>query len=322
MKKTLKLLKKAKNIALISHVSPDPDTIGSTIALAGVLKKLGKNVDLFCSDDVPESYNFLTGSSEFNKQKQNGVLGYDLLVAVDIASLERVGCFADEFSKHPNTLRIDHHVSGISFAKHEYVTSASSTAVIVFEIASKLKAEVDSDSATALYLGICGDTGIFKNNNTDSVTFNVCAKLLQAGAKFRTVYTEFFEKKTVPYIKLTSNALLNADVNDKFGYVVMAVSKDDYNNFGASTDENVGNLPHSYLNCGYKIAVILKEKEDGIHCSLRSKFEYDVTKIAENFDGGGHKNAAGCKFDDSMTVAKKKISKAIENYLSSLNKGE
>ena len=314
MKNYLKVLKKAKNIALFSHSSPDPDTIGSTVALYNALLKMGKSVDLFCEDGIPENYKFLEESANYNSKIFNKD-SYDLLVAVDVAGSHMLGMFEQAFLSHGNTLRIDHHLKGDLEAKLNIVKQYSACAILIFEILNKLKVKIDKTISTPLYFAICGDTGIFRNNNTDALTFEVCSKLLKLGAEVRKVYGDFFDKKTVPYLKFTSNILLNADINDEFSYVIMTASADDYQKFGVSIEEAIGNLPNMYLNCGYKVAVILKEKEDGIHCSLRSKFEYDCSKIAENFGGGGHKNASGCKIEKNLDDAKNDMLNAIENYL-------
>lgn len=314
----IKIIKRAKNIALFSHSSPDPDTVGSVIGFYNALIKLGKNVDLFCADKIPESYFFLEDTIKFNEKSFNKE-NYDLLIAVDIASSHMFGEFENDFMSHKNTLRIDHHQKGELQAKHNVVEIYSACAILIYKIVEKLRVKIDKKIATPLYLAICGDTGIFRNNNTDSVTFDVSSKLLEKGAEIRRVYSEFFDKKNVSYVKLSSNVLLNAKINDEYGFVIMSAPKEDYEKYGASTDENVGNLANTYLNCGYKVAVVIKEKEDGLHCSLRSKFEYDCSKIAEKFGGGGHKNASGCKFETSIAEAEKELEKEIINYLTNEN---
>ncbi len=319
MKIATKLLKKAKSIALISHISPDPDTVGSTLALFACLKQLGKPVDVYCDCIPNQNYNFLEDFKVYKTQPVERFSDYDLVVAVDVPTSEKLGCYLDAFSAHDNTLRIDHHTSSDPFAKTNVVYPYSACALLIFYIAKKLKVKIDENIATCLYLAICGDTGIFRNNNTDGVTFEICSKLFDYGANYRKVYAEFFDKKTVPYLKLTSNALLNAEINDENKYVILKVIISDYEKFGVSLEDYVGNLPQNYLNCGYKIGAILKEKEDGIHCSLRSKFDYDVSKIASVFGGGGHKNASGCVINETMENAKIQVKQAIENYLNSLD---
>ena len=99
----------------------------------------------------------------------------------------------------------------------------------------------------------------------------------------------------------------------------MSARKDDFKTYGLSSEnDTLGNLPNMYLSCGYKVAVILKEKADGIHCSLRSKFDFDVSVIANIFGGGGHKNAAGCIITGTFKQAQVKMQKEIEKYLKSL----
>lgn len=313
MEKYLKLLKSAKKVALFSHENPDPDTIGSTLALALILKKMGKQVALFCETEISENYYFLSDANDYNTVNFDD--SFDLAVAVDVADSSMLGKFEQHFISHPNTLRIDHHVSGKYFAKENKVDGVSACSLLIFEIAKKFHQKIDSEIATRLYFAICGDTGIFRNNNTDAVTFDVCSKLFKAGADFRKIYTEFFDKKTVSYVKMSSSVLLNAKTNEKIGYAILTASASDYKTFGMSENDNLGNLPNTYLNCGYKIAVILKEKEDGVHVSFRSKFEYDVSKIAEAFGGGGHKNASGAKLETTLEDATKQIQKAIEKYL-------
>ena len=95
----------------------------------------------------------------------------------------------------------------------------------------------------------------------------------------------------------------------------MTASLNDYKNFDATVNDSVGNLPNTYLNCGFDIACILKEKEDGIRCSFRSAPHIACNQIAETFGGGGHKNAAGCLIQTTMTKAKSQVKKAIINYL-------
>ena len=313
----LKIIKKANKIALFSHASPDPDTVGSTIALYNAFIKIGKTVDLFCEDNIPENYNFLEEIVNYNS-KEFDIDNYDLLIAVDIAGLNMLGKYQESFDAHQNTMRIDHHAMGELKSKIDIIVPYSACAILIYETIKKLKIKIDEKIATPLYFALCGDTGIFRNNNTDSLSFKVASELLYLGANMRKVYAEFFDKKNVSYLKLTSSILLNAETNDDIGYAVLTAPADDFEKFGVSQTESVGNLANTYLSCGYKIAAVLKEKEDGIHGSFRSKFEYDVAEIARTFDGGGHKNAAGFLIEKSLEDAKKDVCDAVENYLKNL----
>lgn len=310
----LKLIKKAKKVALFSHSSPDPDTVGSCVALFNALKKQGKEVDLFCEDAIPETYYFLNETTKYNEKSFNKQ-SYDLLIAVDVAGNNMLGKFQADFDEHENTLRLDHHIKGELEAKTNVVKIYSACSILIYEVIKALKIKIDETIATPLYFALCGDTGLFRNNNTDSLSFKVAGELLELGADIRKVYSEFFDKKTVPYLKLTSNILLNAEINDEFGYVVMTASIDDFEKFGVDSSESVGNLANTYLNCGYKISAVLKEKDDGIHGSFRSKFEYDCSEIARVFGGGGHKNASGFLIEKPLSDAVKDVHDAVKEYL-------
>ena len=312
MKKYIKVLKQSNSVALFSNENPDADAIGSTIALRRILMAMGKQVDMFCESEIPSSYHFLEETKTYNKKFRQ----YDLLVSVDTAAEHMLGKYKDMFLNFPNTMKIDHHPNGSSYAKRNHVRTYSSCAIVVYEIAETLKIKIDEETATALYFGICGDTGIFRNSNTDSQTFFVASKLVEAGANIRRVYNNFFDKRTVPVVKMTSDCLLNAQVDDNYGYAVLYAPKENYEKYGVNPQNDpLGNTPNTYLSCGYKIAVILKEKDDGVHCSLRSKPEYDVSKIAEIFGGGGHRNAAGCVIVKSIQEAESVMRSAIESYL-------
>lgn len=313
MKNSIKLIKKAKKIAIFSHKSPDPDTIGSSLALYNALIFIGKQVDLYCDDDMQEDCMFLNGYTNYNTIELNN--NYDLIIAVDIASETMLGKFDEYFKQNiDKSLRIDHHLSGTNFASHNLVVPFSACSLLIYKLLLKLKVKITPEIATMLYFAICGDTGLFRNNNTDAKTFEVCAKLLNLGADIKKVYSEFFDKKTVSYVKLTSNILLSAEINDDYKFVIMTATKNDFDKFNATGSESIGNLANTYLNCGYNLAVTLKEGDDGIHCSFRSKFEYDCSKLAEVFGGGGHKNASGCLINADLKSAKKQIETEIIKF--------
>lgn len=297
MQEIINKILSGNSFALFSHENPDPDTIGSTLALKKILEKLGKKVGLYCESDIDSSYFIFEDAKKYNSVYEKA----DCDISVDVASDMMLGKYRGDFLAHENSIRIDHHVSGGNFAKLNLVEPDSACAIIIYKLATALQVEIDSEIATLLFFGICGDTGIFRNSNTDSLTFEVCGKLLALGADIKWVYSEFYDKKTVPYIKMSSHILENAIISDEFGFVVLVASAEDYEKYGLDPkNDNLSNLPNNYLSCGYKVAAILKEKQDGIHCSFRSKYEYDVSAIAAELGGGGHKNAAGCKIDGSL----------------------
>ncbi len=313
MEKFLKTIKNSKKIALFSHESPDPDTIGSTIAMFLALKVLKKDVGMFCETENLSKYHFLPEVKTFNGKISND---FDLLISIDLANENMLGKYKDYFLSHTNTIKLDHHMGGGDYATQNVTKPYSACAILIYEIITKLKVKITSQIATCLYFAICGDTGTFRYSNTDSKTLLVASKLLDFGADSQYVFKEFFEKKQTNHVKLSSKILFEAETNEKFGYAVLCAESSDYKKFNIDPEnDNLSNLPNTYLSCGYSIAFILKEKSDGVHCSLRSKADIDVSKLAEQFGGGGHKNASGCKFDCSISKAKKRLCEQIEKIL-------
>ena len=316
MKGLIKLIKKAKKIALFSHTNPDPDTIGSVLALGLGLEKIGKDVSLFCDTDDGEKYAFLGYYDRYNTNDIDE--NFDLMIAVDVPTIEKLGKFAEKFLSHDNNAKLDHHKTCEDYAKLNIMIPYSACAILVYELLKKLKVKIDSDIATFLYFAICGDTGLFKYNNTDSKTFLVASKLLEFGARIRDVYENFFDKFSVPDVMLKAKVTLDAKLYDELGYAIMIVKRSDFEKYGVKNGNMLRNLPHTFLNCGYKMAAILREEDDGIHCSLRSKFEYDCNEVAVKFGGGGHKNAAGLTIQKPINEACKMIELEIKKYLSQM----
>lgn len=315
MQKFLSQISESKSVAIFSHKNPDPDAIGSALALCKLLEAAGKRVGLFCSGEMSGDYRFLAGFEKYNTTNPND---YELFLAVDVASSSMLGDNAELFLAHDKTIRIDHHSSGENFAKINVCEFKSACAILIFDIAQKLSLKITPEVATLLYFAICGDTGIFKNTNTDSETFEVCAKLLKLGADAQRVYGEFFDKKTIAFVKLTSMCLLGAEFDEKGNFAIMSATEKDFEAAGAESTESISNLPHTYLSCGLKMVVILKEQGDEVRCSLRSKADFDCTKVAEVFGGGGHKNASGCTIHAPLREAKVLMKNALENYFSKI----
>jgi phosphoesterase RecJ-like protein len=188
MRDIIKLIKKSKKIALFSHSNPDPDTIGSTLALYEALVSLKKDVYVYCDVENGENYAFLEYYARYNTEELEG---FDLYISVDIPTNTMFGKYEEAFVNFPNTIKLDHHANGVDFSKNRLVKTYSACALVVYELLKKLKVKITPSIATSLYFGICGDTGLFRNSNTDSKTFEVCADLLQKVLKLDVFIVNF-----------------------------------------------------------------------------------------------------------------------------------
>ena len=170
-----KVLKENDNFYILTHKSPDGDTLGSAFALCFALQKMNKNAKVLCSDVIPEKYKFLYENLEI----QNFNPKY--IISVDVAEAQLLGdilnCYANQID-----LSIDHHMLNQKFAKLWYIDStAAATAEIIYEIIRKLEVRLDFNIAKCIYTGVSTDTGCFKNANTSARSHRIAAKMIDLG---------------------------------------------------------------------------------------------------------------------------------------------
>ena len=171
LKETIKFLKKNDNYIILTHASPDGDTLGAGYALYYGLKQLGKQVEVVCPDVIPQDYAFfLCETDHVNREGAT-------LVAVDIADKRLLGALQEEFGESID-LNIDHHISNTRYAKALYLDSdASATCEIMYKVLSGLKVKLNDTIAKALYTGISTDTGCFKYSCVTAKTHKIVAAL-------------------------------------------------------------------------------------------------------------------------------------------------
>src|SRR5437762_3103721 len=191
-------LRRAKRVAIVSHRDPDPDTIGSAIALGLGLESIGKTVSLHCADSVPEPYRFLVGAERFVTTPPPADV--DLVVTVDFGSIDRAK-FA--LPSGPRTLNIDHHASNDHFAATNCVdVSSAASAELVSRVIDALGARWTSEMATAALVGIMTDTGSFQFPSTDRRALDRAGILREAGADLQAITYNIYRNKRFESLKL------------------------------------------------------------------------------------------------------------------------
>ena len=179
----LSVLKGANSILLCTHVAPDGDAIGSTLAMGLALKKLGKQVVFSCADPIPARFHFLPGAKEFVQADALAERQFDAALAIDAAELARIGDCAGAFEKAPVTLQIDHHGTNPSYAMINYVDGdAAASGCLILRCMDALGIPLAPEIGQCIYCGISTDTGNFCFDNTDEETFICAARLMEAGS--------------------------------------------------------------------------------------------------------------------------------------------
>ena len=310
----LNLINNSSRVLIITHVNPDGDTLGSASALKSYI---GERADILIqiSDNFqfPNTYSFLP---YLNQSKNLSTVEniYDLVIAVDVASIDRIIENAkDIFTNAKNTIVIDHHKTNSGFGKVNYIIGGlSSTAEVLSILFSKLNIEITEEMAIGLYAGLLTDTGCFKYESTTPKTFELAAKLSKTGINTCDIAELCYTNKPKNMILFQNYLVSSAKfcLDDKIAYTL--ITSDIIERFSAKDEYTEGICETLRSVQNVEIAFVLKETDVGIKVSIRTK-EKDATKITNVFGGGGHKRAAGC-------TIKAKINSALEQLLQQAKK--
>ena len=301
----LSFIDRNQNFILTTHDSPDADGIGAQMVLASVLKDAGKDFRIINSDPIPESLLFLETDfvlEEWDAEAHTPLLENSALMIVDTADEFHIGCMRKVLPKVKEVFVFDHHESGLRSKLAGFVDStASSAAEIAIELACRMGTGLDPQTATAAYTGIVFDSGFFAYPKTTIRTFNAAIKTLEWGADPNYVYRQLMENSTCSAILLQKHALSNLEFHENQKIAVLTLRKEDLEKTGAQFEDadHFVNIPLKAKEV--EVSLIIKERPTGeMRCSLRSKGMVNVSKVAQEFGGGGHVTAAGFKCSLSM----------------------
>lgn len=314
-------IKSANDIAIFTHISPDGDALGSSLAIFKVIQEhYKKNVTIFISDKIPKVYEFLPCLNCYKRTDdpnyENKV--FDLAIATDVATCERMGKGFLLYKKSKVKINIDHHKSNNNYGDINIINpQASSASEVVLDVLNDLKIELTKEIATFIYVGILTDTGGFRYDNTSQKVLEKAAKLLDYGVSHCELCQKCFMTKEKKALLLTANAILNAKfmLCDKIAYTPITLNDmKKYNAKNEHTDRIVETL-RQIETC--EVALLFKENlNQTTKVSLRSK-TFDVSNFAEKFGGGGHKFAAGLTIQKPINIAMDlvlgELSKAMKN---------
>jgi phosphoesterase RecJ-like protein len=313
-----------KSFLLTTHVNPDADAIGSEIALFLILKKLGKEVFIINHSDTPYNLVFLDKYKKiekYNPEIHSGILhNSDVLIGIDLNRSERLASMREEFFKSQKLkIVIDHHQDTEDFVNYAFVdTEYSATGHILYDFIKKTAiVQLDYELAYPLYAAIMTDTGSFRFERTTPEIHKIIAEFIELGVIPGEVFDKIYDQSKFSKVKLLGRALeslrLFGDKNE-IGYMVL--SKDDFRLFDAIESDTDGFVNFSLSVENVKIGILFIELNNGFKVSFRSKGNIPINKLASEFGGGGHINAAGTrisngKLNEYISI----ILKKAEEYL-------
>ncbi len=307
-------IKKANTIAVISHINPDGDTVGSSLAIYKAIQMYGKKPYIFCDDVITDKLSFLQGTEDYNKAKLDK---YDLTIAVDCADMERLGVYsAEEFKKGKRKMVIDHHKTNTKYGDINLIDiNAAATAQIVTFLLKEMGG-LNREVARLLYSGLVTDSGGFTFSNVTAKTMEAASILLEYDIAAHEICDHFLKKIKMNTYKLKARTLSNAKFYDNNQIGIISFLKKDFDETNCDNSSTEGMVNNIINVIGVRVAVAISEvREQNFKVSIRTGEDVDSSKIALMFGGGGHKNAAGFRVNGYYEDVVEKILKAVRDEI-------
>jgi phosphoesterase RecJ-like protein len=308
-----RVLREYHRFAILSHVRPDGDAIGSQLALALSLKELGKEVRVWNEDGMLEKYSFVPEAKLLIKPPSVPE-DTDVAIALDTAIQNRLGTTLAAIRSAKIWINLDHHPSNPGYGDISYVDpNAPATGQIIFDLIKSQNLPLTREIAENLYVAISTDTGSFQYPNTTAYTFEVAAELVRAGVDIGRVSQQLYENYPRRRSELLRELLATMRFDAGGRIASFSLSLNLARKLGILPEDNEGFIDHLRAIRGVVVAVFFEELPEGrVRVSMRSKTQaVDVRAICERFGGGGHVLAAGARVRGTLEEVKTQILEAV-----------
>jgi phosphoesterase RecJ-like protein len=299
----LQEIQQRRRFLVTSHARPDGDAIGSTLALAQILRKMGKSAEIVLGDPVPLLYHPLPGSETIVRSSQvNG--DYDAVIILECDSVQRTRLHGLD---NQFLVNIDHHASSRPFANINWIDpSAVATAELIFRLAQAAQVKITPEIATCLYTAVLTDTGAFCYAPTNACTFELAKFLVEHGADPGKIAQSVYFSSPMSKMCLLGAALSRLERDGEIAW--MSVTRHDMERFGALDEDCEGLVNYALSISGIEVAIFFREvAQERIRVSIRSKGAVNVAEIAQKFGGGGHECAGGFSTEGPVEESVKRV---------------
>lgn len=325
-------VQKPSKVVVVSHQSPDGDSIGSSLAMVHILKQLGHDVVPIIPDPAPAFLHWMPGFDNvkvYEQEKENcnqHILSADIIFCLDFNDLNRVGAMAEYIRLNSKAIliNIDHHRAPKMFATYHFLDhQASSTAQLVYELFDKIGYRNLFNKATGecIYTGIITDTGSFRFSSTSAATHTIASRLIQLGVEGSQIHQRVFDNYSDSRLKLLGYALNKKLLFFKeYSSAIIYLSEEEMSKFHFQKGDTEGLVNYPLSINWVKMAILITEDKTKVKLSFRSKGDFPVNELAgKYFSGGGHQNAAGGMSKESVEETLKKLREIIPLYEEQLN---
>jgi len=328
-------ISRPRKAVIITHFKPDADALGSSLGLAGFLKKKGHKVQVITPSDYPGFLAWMPGnedvlalskeSNDLEKKAAELIAKANVIFCLDFSGLARINQLGDMVKKSKaKKVLIDHHLDPEKFADFiQWDELSASTSGLVFELIKELdeESQVDEGIANCLYAGLMTDTGGFRHNNTTQKEFLMASELVGMGANPSEVARLIYDNSTVERLRMTGYVLSEKlQVLPEYRTAYMTISSAELKKFGSQTGDTEGLVNYGLSISGIRLAVLMYDRKEEIKLSFRSIGNFSVNEFArKHFEGGGHKNASGGSSRLSLEQTLKKFLALLPEYREQLN---
>ena len=297
---------------ITTHVEPDGDAVGSTLAMVHILHSLKKEVIACLADPVPPIFRFLPGAPGIRGEVPLD-FSPECVIVLDCSDLRRAGRILDEIDLDSVVLmNIDHHNSNSHFGNFSVVEESAATGELVYSLLGYLGAPLTHDIGMCIYTAILTDTGGFRYRNTTSRSLQIAAEIVGMGINPGEIAERACESYPLERFQILGKALRNLRTSCDGRVADFFVNQKMFNSNGISPSIVEGFVNYPREVDGVLVSVFFREKAQGQYrVSLRSKGDADVSEVAQFFGGGGHRNAAGCVVEGDFETARKHVLQKI-----------
>ncbi len=315
LQRAAETIRQADRIVLASHINPDGDTIGSSLALTHVLRQMGKVAVPLSHHGVPEIYRWLPGQEWIARNVEER--DFDLAIVCDTGTVDRIGEAREPVEAAPRSLCIDHHVTEGNFGQIRVVNAkAAATGELVYTLLKEMGIAPNRAVADCLMCAIITDTGVFRFPNVTPETLRIAAELMEFGASPSEINEIVFENRSLAGLKLLGRALEALQLSSDGQIAWSVLSEQDFLDCGASPEDTEGIVNHVRAARGVQVGVLLHQiPGKRVRVNLRSRNGYDVRRVAEAFGGGGHTLAAGCSLEPPLQEAESKVLIEVKRWM-------
>lgn len=312
-----KALDDANGIVLITHKNPDPDGIGSQLALYHALKAMGKQVWIHNHDPVPRICRYLVGSDEATfGESFDHPDPVDTIISLDCGAKSRLG-MPEAFYVGKTLINIDHHASNIGFGEINVVDADyCATGAMIYDLLIDLDIKLSAVMASALYIALMTDTASFRLSTVTADVFRMAAELVEAGAEPAVASKAAYGSNSRARMALLKLSLDTLKFHDAGCSAWLHVDADMYRQTSADSEDTEGFIDYGHAIEGVMITVFIRqETEEQWKLSFRGVNGMDVGALATALGGGGHRYAAGCTLNGTLAEVQEQVHPLVKELL-------